>query len=378
MRILYVVTRADAVGGASIHVRDMAREMIGRGHAVMVLTGGEGPVTDLLEAAGVPYKPLRSLRRSIHPVRDFLAARELAAAVRAFAPDIISVHTAKAGWIGRAVAARLGIPAVYTPHGWPVGDRIGPRAGVLFEWAERVASRWTSAIICVCESERSLALHKRMARADQLHIVYNGVHDIPAGQRADVTAVPPRIVSVARLEAPKDPVTLLRALETIRSQPWELDLVGDGPLETELRRLAASMGIADRVRFLGYVREPAEVLARAQLFVLSSRSEGFPRSVLEAMRAGLPVVASAVGGIPEAVTDGIEGLLVPRGDPRALAAALSALLTGAERRKQMALRARRTYEERFRFERMADETEAVYDGLAPSRAGGFACPGHFP
>lgn len=364
MRILYVVTRADAVGGASIHVRDMAREMIVRGHAVLVITGGEGPVTNLLRAAGVPCRPLRSLRRSIHPVRDFLAARELAAAVREFAPDIMSVHTAKAGWIGRTVAAWLGIPAVYTPHGWPIGDRMGPRAGILFEWAERLASRWTSAIICVCEAERDLALHKRVARADQIHVVHNGVHDIPARLRADAGAFPPRIVSVARLEAPKDPVTLLGALEIIRSQPWELDLVGDGPLEPELRRLAAGMGIADRVRFLGYVRDPAEVLARAQLFVLSSRSEGFPRSVLEAMRAGLPVVASAVGGIPEAVSDGIEGLLVPRGDPRALAAALSGLLAGGERRKQMGLCARQTYEERFRFERMADETEAIYARLS--------------
>ena len=129
VRILYVVTRADAVGGASIHVRDMAREMIVRGHAVIVLTGGEGPVTDLLQAAGVPYRPLRSLRRSIHPIRDLLAARELAAAVREFEPDLISVHTAKAGWIGRAVAARLGIPAIYTPHGWSIGDRTGAACG---------------------------------------------------------------------------------------------------------------------------------------------------------------------------------------------------------------------------------------------------------
>jgi glycosyltransferase involved in cell wall biosynthesis len=100
--------------------------------------------------------------------------------------------------------------------------------------------------------------------------------------------------------------------------------------------------------------------------------------VLEAMRAGLPVVASAVGGIPEAVADGIEGLLVPRGDPGALAVALSGLLTGAERRKQMGSHARRTYEEHFRFERMADETEAVYARLVPGRAGGFAGPGRFP
>src|ERR1035441_5888237 len=110
---------------------------------------------------------------------------------------------------------------------------------------------------------------------------------------------------------PKDHRTLLAALAALRAQPWELDLVGAGPLEMEMRDLASELGLGGRVRFLGYVADPAPVLAGAQLFVLSSRSEAFPRSVLEALRAGLPVVASAVGGIGEAVTDGVNGLLVP-------------------------------------------------------------------
>jgi glycosyltransferase involved in cell wall biosynthesis len=169
-----------------------------------------------------------------------------------------------------------------------------------------------------------------------------------------------RIASVARLEAPKDHRTLLRALAMMRSEPWQLDLVGDGPLEREMRSLAGALGIAERVRFLGYQPDPAQVLARAQLFVLSSRSEGFPRSVLEAMRAGLPVVATEVGGVGEAVTQGVNGLLVPRGEPGALAAALSALVTDGERRRGLGAAARHAYETRFRFERLALETAAVY------------------
>jgi glycosyltransferase involved in cell wall biosynthesis len=116
----------------------------------------------------------------------------------------------------------------------------------------------------------------------------------------------------------------------------------------------------ERVRFLGYQTDPAPTLARAGIFVLSSRSEGFPRSVLEAMRAGLPVVATNVGGVPEAVVNGVNGLLVPPGDPGALAASLERLLDDGELRKRMGAEARRTYQNRFGFDRMAEETVEVY------------------
>jgi glycosyltransferase involved in cell wall biosynthesis len=131
----------------------------------------------------------------------------------------------------------------------------------------------------------------------------------------------------------------------------------------EMRDLASELGLAGRVRFLGYVADPAPVLAGAQLFVLSSRSEAFPRSVLEALRAGLPVVASAVGGIGEAVTDGVNGLLVPAGNPKPLAAALQRLLGDAPLRESMGATARATYERRFRLEYMVDSTAAIYATL---------------
>src|SRR4051794_21842607 len=146
MRIAYVITRADAVGGATIHVRDLARAMRDHGHDVVVLVGGLGPVTDQLQAAGIPFRSLRHLRRPIDPLRDWLAYRELIAGLRDFRPDLVSTHTAKAGWLGRAAAARLGIPALYTPHGWPIAGRFSPARGALYTVAERAAARWTDAV----------------------------------------------------------------------------------------------------------------------------------------------------------------------------------------------------------------------------------------
>ena len=361
MRLVYIVTRADAVGGASIHVRDMARAMIERGHEATVLVGGEGAVTQQLATAGVPFRSLTHLMRAIHPVHDTRALAEIVRALRDLRPDLVSTHTAKAGWVGRAAAARLGIPAIYTPHGWAIDDRISRLSGRVFTVAERIAARWCRAIVCVSAYERELALRAGVAPPGKLFVVHNGVRDVAHEWRAAPEREPPRICSVARFEAPKDHATLLHALAELREFAWTLELVGDGPLMPRARKLAKALGIADRVAFAGYVPDPATALANAQIFVLSSRSEGFPRSVLEAMRASLPVVASNVGGVAEAVEDGAGGLLVAPKDRRALAGALRALLLDAPLRQRMGAFARRTYVARFRMEGMIESTAGIYD-----------------
>lgn len=360
MKIVYIITRADAVGGASIHVRDMARAMREQGHEATVLVGGSGHVTGQLEAAGVPFESLRWLRRQVNPLRDLLALAEVVRALRRLQPDIVSTHTAKAGSIGRAACRLLRIPAIYTPHGWPAGERMPRLARAVFGIVERMMARWCEAIVCVCDYEKRLALEKGIAEAEKLVVVHNGVRDVSGKLRARPELSPVRICSVARFDDPKDHRTLLEALALLREQPWELDLVGDGPGEDETRRLAREMGLADRVKFHGYLEDPSGSLAQSQVFVLPSRSEAFPRSILEALRAGLPVVASDVGGVSEAIANGVTGLLVPAGNPQALASALGSLLESASLRQSMGDAAREAYERSFRLEVMTNRTLTVY------------------
>ena len=176
------------------------------------------------------------------------------------------------------------------------------------------------------------------------------------------------MVSVARFEKPKDHGALLAAMSLLKDLDWELELVGDGPLEKNCRALAARLGIADRVRFLGYQRDPTPALARASLFVLSSRSEGLPRSVLEAMRAGLPIVASAVGGLPELVDNGNNGVLVPSSEAGGLASAIRAMIMDADVRTACGKASRAVYEARFRFELMLEKTAALYETVCERTA----------
>lgn len=357
MKIAYVITRGDAVGGASIHVRDLAAGMKARGHEVCVFVGGSGAVVEQMRVAGVPVASLAHLRRAIDPWRDIRAYAELKEALREYRPDLVSTHTAKAGWLGRASARALRIPAIYTPHGWSISDRISAMQGIVYTAAERIAAPWADAIVCVSESERQLALEKRVGRPGRLHVIHNGVREVGESLRALAGESPPHIVSVARFESPKDHATLVEALAQIQDLDWTAEFVGEGPLEAVVRAQVEEAGLSRRVRFSGYLPDPAPVLARAQIFVLSSRSEGFPRSVLEAMRAGLPVVASDVGGIREAV----EETLAPPGSARALASALRRLAQDAALRVALGRAARMRYQERFRFERMLEQTAALYE-----------------
>lgn len=360
MKIAYIITRADSVGGATIHVRDLAREMIARGHDAQVFVGGSGPVTEQLREAGVPFRSLLHLQRAVNPTADYRAYLEIKAALREFAPDLVSAHTAKSGWLGRAAARSLGLRVVYTPHGWAISDRISRKQGAVYTVAERIAAPWADAIVCVSEAERQLALAKRVAPESKLHVIYNGVRDVPEDCIARPGEGPVRLISVARFEQPKDHATLFEALRQTANLPWELELVGEGPLESVVQQKAETFGLANRVRFTGYVKETAGALARSSIFLLSSRSEGFPRSILEAMRAGLPVIASDVGGVREAVQDGTTGYVVPVASPGAIAAALRRLMNSASERERLGHAGRLRYRERFRFECMVENTYYLY------------------
>jgi len=141
---------------------------------------------------------------------------------------------------------------------------------------------------------------------------------------------------------------------------WTLELVGDGPLRREIEQLTAQLGLLDRVQFTGTRRDVPERLAKAQILALISRWEGFPLTVIEGMRAGLPTIGSDVGGVREAVEDGQNGFLVPREDPEELSRKVRILLTDAQLRRRMGQEGRRRYESMFTFEKMYERTLEVY------------------
>jgi glycosyltransferase involved in cell wall biosynthesis len=359
LRIAYVITRADEIGGAQVHVRDLATAMHNERHEVTVIAGRPGALSAQLAERGVPFKAVPALVREVRPASDLEAFRRLRALLAEGRPDLVSTHSSKAGWLGRLAARAMRIPALFTAHGWAFTEGVPQSQRHVYALAERLAAPLAERIITVSEYDRALALRRGIAPPDKITCIHNGVHDCnPDGAPRNKSA--PLIVMTARFAAPKNHASLLRALAPLRERAWTLELVGEGPLQPDCITLAQELDIGDRVRFLGAGAAVPEVLSRADICVLISNWEGFPRSILEAMSAGLPVVASGVGGIPEAVQDGATGFLVPRADDHHLTDRLRLLISSAELRHRLGAASRRRYEEEFRFEHMFERTAALY------------------
>jgi glycosyltransferase involved in cell wall biosynthesis len=370
VKIAYIVTRADPIGGAQIHVRDLAAAMQERGHSVIVLTAGAGPFADDLRARGIPVLLLRHLGVPIRPIQDLRALHELRAALVDFGPDLVAAHSAKAGVIGRMAARLLRVPVVVTTHGWSFTTGVPPFRAAVYRAIERITSPFgANKTITVSEYDRQLALNARLLPEDRLVTVHNGMPDIAPSLRANPARSPVRLVMVARFGPQKDHPTLLRALAGLTDQPWDLDLVGEGPLLSQVEALATSLGIRERVRFLGQRMDVDRILADAQINLLVTNWEGFPLSILEAMRAELPVVASAVGGVSESVRDGETGYLVPPGQVEPLRDRIGKLLAQPDLRVRLGARGRTVFEEHFTLDHTVRKTLAVYANVLQHRLG---------
>jgi glycosyltransferase involved in cell wall biosynthesis len=367
LRIAFVVTRANPIGGVQIHVRDLAVRMREQGHQPTVITGGGGPLVDLLREAGVPVLVLRHLTVPIRPVSDLLALREIRAALLQVRPEIIAVHSSKAGILGRIVARSLGIPAVLTAHGWNFTPGIAPIPAAAYRQIERLAGSLATRIITVSDYDRQLAIEAGITKPDRIVAVYNGIPDVDLASRADPERTPPRLIMVARFSAQKDHGTLLRALGGLQELAWDLDLVGDGPLMEQAESLARSLGIGSRVRFLGQRLDVERLLAEAQVSVLTSNWEGFPLTILEAMRAGLPVVATAVAGVSESIRAGETGYLVPRGDVGIVRDRVKRLLLDPALRRRMGENGRASFERCFTVDTFVEKTVAVFEAILAER-----------
>ncbi|HEX2291734.1 MAG TPA: glycosyltransferase, partial [Gaiellaceae bacterium] len=290
-------------GGAQTYVASLLPAVAHR-FEVVVAAYGPGPLRAAAEEAGVRYVPLRQLRRPIRPWRDLAALVELWWLLRRERPEILHASSSKAGILGRAAAALAGVPVrIFTAHGWAFAAQTGA-AALLYRWADRAMRPLTAATVCVAEQQRAAGLAARTCDPDRTVVIPNAVDAAGAPRARHDDGGLPLVVAVGRLKAPKDPLTLVRALARLPAGSYEAVLVGEGPDRPRLAAEIDALGLGDRVRLAGDRRDVPELLAGADVFVLSSASEGMPVSVLEAMAAGLPVVASRVGGIPELVVDG--------------------------------------------------------------------------
>jgi glycosyltransferase involved in cell wall biosynthesis len=332
-RVFVLVTLGE-VGGAQGYVASLLPALAGE-YDVIVGAHGGAFVREAAERSGVEFVHLEQLRRPISAWRDLRGFAELYRLLRRCRPDLLHASSSKAGVIGRLAAVAARVPVrIFTVHGWAFSAHAGV-AAVIYRWADRIAGRATTATICVSQRERADGLRARTCRADRAVVIPNAV-DVDSFPQAPLERAIPRLISVGRLAPPKDWPTLLSALAKLDAETFaELVIVGDGPDRERVEDELAGSSLERRARLLGERDDVPGLLSDADVFVLASRSEGLPLSVIEAMAAGLPVVASDVGGLRELVRDGETGVLVPAGDPAALADALRPLLADPQLRRRL-------------------------------------------
>jgi len=360
-RLLVVITLAEA-GGAQTFCARLIAGLRDRYAIEVAAHGPLGPLVDTCRALDIPFHHLAHMRRRPHPVGDLRAVAELRALVRRIRPDAVQLNSAKAATLARVGLAGTGIPAIYTVHGWSFAGRSGAeaRAWTAIEWTTAPLAR---AIVCVSRYDRDLAVSHGVAGRAPTLVIHNGVVLPTAAPVRGAWPASPTLLCIARLSPQKDVATLLEALALPGCERWRLQVAGEGPDLAKLEAQIDRLGLRDRVQMLGQRDDVPALLVAADALVLPSNWEGLPFSILEAMAAGLPVVASIVGGVPELVRDGVTGALVPPRDVPALARALAQLDADGARARAQGRAGFELAHARFSLGRMVDRYDAVIGGL---------------
>jgi len=317
-----------------------------------------------------------SLEGDISPAGDLAAAKKLFSFFRKCRVDIVHTHGSKAGLVGRPAALLAGVPAVVmTVHNSIFHHHLPGWKVSLFAASERFLAGYTARIIAVSEALRRELIDREGVSPERVVTVYNGiapdafcigpdreylerVTGIPAGRKV--------VGTVARLAPQKGLKYLLKAASRLsaRGEGLSYVIVGDGPLRGELEKEVLDLNLSGRVFFTGQRLDVHRLMPCFDVFVLPSVSEGLPLTILEAMAAGRPVISTRVGGIPEVIEDGVNGLLVNPGDASGLARAIEYITGDEEISRRMGGQARERVVKHFNSRKMAGDTDSIYNRLA--------------
>jgi glycosyltransferase involved in cell wall biosynthesis len=323
-RVVQLLAQGQARAGANVHV------------AVLLDRASDHALVDFFAAAGVTPHPI------VIPARTYWRERTAILDLgRRLRPNVVQTHGCRPDVVDAPAARRLGIPTVTTVHGFTGGDwKIR-----LYEWLQRRAYRSFDAVIAVSRPLRGRLVLDGVP-ANRIHVIQNvwqqtaPPFDRTAARRVlGVSAEGFRVGWVGRLSSEKGPDVLLEALVHLTDLPLSVSMVGNGREQQSLRARVQRLGIERQVHWHGLVPDMAPRFAAFDVFVLSSRTEGTPIALFEAMAAGVPIVAACVGGVPDVVSSR-EALLVPPEDPGALAAAIRAVYHNPSEARTRAQRAR--------------------------------------
>lgn len=369
-RILYGITKSN-FGGAQRYVLALASAAQKQGHRVAVLCGQEGSLTHRLRSEGVEVISLPYLGRDISPLHDIRSFLEIMHTLHEWRPDILHINSSKMGALGSLAARTMRVPTiVFTAHGWAFNeDRpLWQKPFIkLLHWLTILLSHKT-----ICVSAKSLQDVRHWPFiSKKLTVVRNGLSPFPlleVSAARKYLSLPPDtslvVGALSELHHSKGLDILLEAwAHFLQGESHEnalLVIVGSGEARPYLEKLARELGVGERVVFAGFIEDARAYLKALDIFVIPSRTEGLPFSLLEAGYASLPVIATSVGGMPEVIGDDENGLLVPPGDVSSLSAALERLASDSRLRQVLGSKLHASVNTLFSEKRMLEETLSLY------------------
>jgi glycosyltransferase involved in cell wall biosynthesis len=362
IRILRIIARLN-IGGPALHVTHLARGLNPNRFVTRLITGNigkdEGDMSDL--ARDLDWHIIPELGRDLNPADDLITLLKLWNAMRQWQPHIVHTHTAKAGAVGRIAAKLAGVPLIiHTFHGHTFHSYWGKFGSQLTINAERALAMITTKVIAVSDHVREDLIRYQIAAPQKILTLPLGLDlELFAAQpRSD--AATPIVGIVGRLVPIKNHALFLQMARQMIADGFRgrFMIVGDGELRRELENQARDLG--DRIIFTGWRRDLTKVYSEMSVVVNTSLNEGTPVSVIEAMASGVPVVATAVGGVPDVIRDHETGYLAPSGDARALADQVNEALRDG---KSIARRAQEDVLKKFSKERLIKDVEGLYETL---------------
>lgn len=366
MRILYVITLPD-IGGAQTHLLEVACAMQKSGHDVQIVAGKYGWLTEQLAIKGIEISVIDELVREISLKKDWATVYKIRNIIKKWHPDIIHCHSSKAGIVGRIAAFMEGVPSVFTAHGWAFTEGVPFFKRVLYSVIENIMLNITSKCFCVSEYDRCLAKKWFLRDSHKIITVHNGIGDDGLQRDAIVRMLDNgsilRLIMVGRFSKQKDHMLLIKSVYDINKKyPGQvhLSLVGDGDLFAAANQYVVANNLGDFIVLLGESTCVDSLLTQSDVFCLISNYEGLPISIIEAMRAGLPVIASDVGGNNELVVDGVNGYLVSRGDRKGLVQAIEKLIKDRTLITEFGKRSQEKFRMEFTFSAMMQKIESAY------------------
>lgn len=354
MKVLQLITRLDKGGAPRIFLQ-LIEGLKGEGIDVVMASGpSQQPEEDpqkFSQRFHIPYYPLSHLRRAINPLRDTIALFAIIALIRRERPTLLHTHTTKAGMLGRIAGGMTRTKTIHTPHGHLFYGYFGKGKERLYVFLERLAARFCDRIITISEDERREYLRRGVGNEEKVVTIYNGIdiRRFPGDKRKvraelGIAQQVPIVGFVGRLEEVKGPHLFVEAAMEIGNTLPQAHflMVGDGPMKEELMNKAKGN---PHCHFMGHREDIPDVIAALDLLLIPSLNDGFNLAAVEAMASAKPIIATAVGGLPEVVGDG--GILVKPEDVKGLAQEATQLINAPDLRKKIGAEGRKRAETLF-------------------------------